>query len=942
MLAFAALPVVSPGASDRAATAVESTEPAGYLTLPSGEPDPGFRMLRGAGSGPSPTLSYVQHPDCDYSGVSFSNFNSTRQPWIHRDDYNYAWADDVIEVRFWGGMWLEGANCDFSNLESVTINFYEWVPGGPCGCNIGALLNTNTIPTSDLHPILHCTGGTNGEHHYALSATLPVPFQQVDGAHYVIEIGGNLVDPDGCFFYWSRPGDNVYCTGYSVNLDTGQCVTNDDGAFALFTARVPMGHCGAEITYDNGDANLMTAISPMTGWDHLGFIDDFSLPQDGGTVFNCFSMDMTVPDDPFPLEAMRIQVYDISEGGIAGLGAHADEIPLFDHTVTLANGDFTFQDSGYHINGIPMLRLTATLPTTDLGAGSYGVFITFPGHHDLTAFWTTAPIQDGECAHIWSMGEYPPDDLCPSVGSDFNCLAFHFGYTLTGPCGDPAAGSCYENNGTPGCDNLACCETVCAVDPYCCDVEWDALCVDEAVSLCVPPPANDDCGDILILELQHNVTHVLSSDNAGATDDCPAVEGPEAWHAFSLQETMDLTIEYCSNSPAISVVSTVLSPACPCPGELNQFLAADVVDVDDCGNSNTTLHFYNVPPGNYYYPVVAGPGAANGPYELHVTGNVPTQPLNDDCLSALIDFLPPCSTRTWSGNATGATNDCPDLNWPDVWHAFSIPTQMDVTIDYCGTPDIGFFYWEFLYPDCTCGQPIWGVSNYDECANGRVTIEFPNLPAGTYYHATPYYENTAGVYEVTITTGMLANPANGHGYCSSSDFMTAPDAEAWAQSHGGHLVTISDQAEQQWLIDTFGGDDLYLIGLTDSEAYGGQEAGSDPHNGWVWMSGASSSYRNWAPGEPNDQGGSEDFVLMNWDAPGQWNDVQSSTVALAIAEVVPCPADLDGDGAVGIGDFLMLLAVWGASGGPADLDGDGTVGIGDFLLLLAAWGPCPG
>jgi len=58
--------------------------------------------------------------------------------------------------------------------------------------------------------------------------------------------------------------------------------------------------------------------------------------------------------------------------------------------------------------------------------------------------------------------------------------------------------------------------------------------------------------------------------------------------------------------------------------------------------------------------------------------------------------------------------------------------------------------------------------------------------------------------------------------------------------------------------------------------------------------------------------------------------------------VCPCPADLDGDGAVGINDFLELLAAWGPnSGHPADLDGDGIVGINDFLDLLAAWGPCP-
>jgi len=54
-------------------------------------------------------------------------------------------------------------------------------------------------------------------------------------------------------------------------------------------------------------------------------------------------------------------------------------------------------------------------------------------------------------------------------------------------------------------------------------------------------------------------------------------------------------------------------------------------------------------------------------------------------------------------------------------------------------------------------------------------------------------------------------------------------------------------------------------------------------------------------------------------------------------------ADLDGDGVVGISDFLALLAAWGPCPVPpdpclADIDGDGVVGIGDFLLLLSVWG----
>jgi len=52
--------------------------------------------------------------------------------------------------------------------------------------------------------------------------------------------------------------------------------------------------------------------------------------------------------------------------------------------------------------------------------------------------------------------------------------------------------------------------------------------------------------------------------------------------------------------------------------------------------------------------------------------------------------------------------------------------------------------------------------------------------------------------------------------------------------------------------------------------------------------------------------------------------------------------DLDGDGSVGITDFLLLLADWGPCPDPpepcpADLDRNGIVGVTDFLILLSHW-----
>jgi parallel beta-helix repeat protein len=66
----------------------------------------------------------------------------------------------------------------------------------------------------------------------------------------------------------------------------------------------------------------------------------------------------------------------------------------------------------------------------------------------------------------------------------------------------------------------------------------------------------------------------------------------------------------------------------------------------------------------------------------------------------------------------------------------------------------------------------------------------------------------------------------------------------------------------------------------------------------------------------------------------------STQVCVPVPDCSPAasPCDLDGDGFVGVADFLALLGAWGPNPGhPADLDFDGEVGVGDFLVLLAAW-----
>ena len=59
----------------------------------------------------------------------------------------------------------------------------------------------------------------------------------------------------------------------------------------------------------------------------------------------------------------------------------------------------------------------------------------------------------------------------------------------------------------------------------------------------------------------------------------------------------------------------------------------------------------------------------------------------------------------------------------------------------------------------------------------------------------------------------------------------------------------------------------------------------------------------------------------------------------AVANLVPCPADISGDGQVNANDLASVLAGWGGPAG--DLDGNGVTDGLDLSTILGGWGPCP-
>jgi len=213
-------------------------------------------------------LKYVQPFSCD-EYMYFSNMNSNNPPydWMRYDDFICTQTGDITKIVFWGGGWdvfsFEG--CDlFQNLAAVQIDIYEWLPGGQCDWQHGALLCSNTIPLNQLEPAFECIGPNGTEEYYRFTANLPEPCYQEEGEHYVLMIAGVLIDPNNpCIFGWVNTPEDYNSLAYSHKPLTDEWICGGpDQAFELYTA--PAGpvkyvqppNCDDYVWFSNVNSNV--------------------------------------------------------------------------------------------------------------------------------------------------------------------------------------------------------------------------------------------------------------------------------------------------------------------------------------------------------------------------------------------------------------------------------------------------------------------------------------------------------------------------------------------------------------------------------------------------------------------------------------------------------------------------------------------------------------
>ena len=107
----------------------------------------------------------------------------------------------------------------------------------------------------------------------------------------------------------------------------------------------------------------------------------------------------------------------------------------------------------------------------------------------------------------------------------------------------------------------------------------------------------------------------------------------------------------------------------------------------------------------------------------------------------------------------------------------------------------------------------------------------------------------------------LVNPANGHSYQRFDTALNWNSAKTACAGLGGHLATITSQAENDWVWTNLGvsGVNIWLGGTDEAQ-----------EGVWTWITGEPWSYSIWAATQPDNAWGGQDQLAFAGNA--TWDD----------------------------------------------------------------------
>ena len=375
-------------------------------------------------------------------------------------------------------------------------------------------------------------------------------------------------------------------------------------------------------------------------------------------------------------------------------------------------------------------------------------------------------------------------------------------------------------------------------------------------------PTNDDCEGALPLTLGPNPGWTTGATSSATQPSCHGIAN-DVWFQFEAPATGLLSVSTLFWSGGSADFPAGLAAYEGNCGQLVQVACNDTINYQPFSSLGVPVQA-----GQRYF-VQLGSFGQTGDFVLAaklVEGQIPP---NDDCESAQLVTAGlvqgDTSLATWSG----IKGYCSFVIDKDVWYQWVAPAQgaLEVWLLEGGPSVIG--------SACTAASC---TSQYLLCADTYCYKAYGD-PAFVAVEAGQVIKLVVGNVE-GLTGGpftlaleftpaeppwVFVNPLNGHSYTLTPKPLTWHEAQAWASSVQGHLVTLGDFFEKYWLGQQFSnwGWGEVWIGLTDEESEGD----------FQWVTGEPLVDPDWAPGEPDDGCFSlgEDYVGM-LPANGKWRD----------------------------------------------------------------------
>lgn len=218
-------------------------------------------------------------------------------------------------------------------------------------------------------------------------------------------------------------------------------------------------------------------------------------------------------------------------------------------------------------------------------------------------------------------------------------------------CG--VSGNCYLPQSAAGCADASCCDRVCAVDPYCCNTNWDVQCAEEAQALCRTGATCSDprrLSSLVPSSFDYNTAEdaTLSDDTLCAKGDSKAV-----WRIYRAPCTGAVTVDTCTEFVEGPIVLSVF-------WECGSQIACNEGAFVSCGSTRANVAFPAIAGINYLIRIASIGGNAAGNISIACEtvcgGSGP-----NNCTAS--HAAPGCSDAACCG--TVCVNDpyCCDVGW---------------------------------------------------------------------------------------------------------------------------------------------------------------------------------------------------------------------------------------------------------------------------------------